>query len=401
MDLEVVDQLPDYPFLNHERQDIDPRLDEARERGRLLRVRLPYAGEAWLATRYAHVRQVLTDPRFVRAAAMGPEVPGQPPDPAPRRTIADVDRPEHVRLRRLVALAFTEGRIDGMRPQVRQAAHRLIDSMLAAGPPADLVRAVALPLAMAVLCRTLGVPPADRARFSRWTEALVAPRRISTAEFREVIEALEAYLRELIRRRREEPTEDLLGALVAVRDDAGGLTGEELVSFAVTLLAAGFETTASHLAGSTYLLLSRGHWAGLDRRPERVGRTVAELLRFVPLNGGTGPPRVAVEDVELGGVTVRAGEAVFVSTVSANRDNAAFPDADEFDPEREPGLPHLAFGWGPHRCLGARLATMELQEALAALRDRVPELRLAVPARSVRWKTGTILRGPRALPVTW
>lgn len=399
--MDHVDLIPDYPFLNHERQEIDPRMDEARECGRLIRVRLPYAGEAWLATRYAHVRQVLTDPRFSRAAAMGPDVPRQTPDPPFVRTIMDVDRGEHGRLRRLVAQAFTERRIDDLRPYVREVAHRLVDGMLAAGPPADLAQAVALPLPMTVFCRTLGIPLADRAMFGRWTEALVALRRITAAEFREVVEALEAYLRELIHRRRAEPTDDLLSALVSARDSGGGLSEQELVSFGVTLLAAGFETTASHIANSTYLLTSRGHWAELGRAPERLGRTVEELLRFVPLNGGTGLPRVAVEDVELGGVTVRAGEAVFVSTISANRDSAAFPDADEFDPGREPALPHLAFGWGPHRCLGARLATMELHEALAVLADRIPTLRLAVPARSVRWKTGTILRGPRALPVTW
>lgn len=399
--MDVVDLVPDYPFLNYERQEIDPRLDEARECGRLIRVRLPYAGEAWLATRYAHVRQVMTDPRFSRAAAMGPDVPRQTPDPPFVRTIMDVDRPEHGRLRRLVALAFTERRIDDLRPYVRQVAHQLIDEMLAAGPPADLVRSVALPLPMTVFCRTLGVPLADQARFSRWTEALVALRRISAEEFREVVDALEEYLRGLIRHRREEPTDDLLSVLVRARDQGDRLSEEELVSFGVTLLAAGFETTAGHLANSTYLLVSQERWAGLDTRPEALARTVEELLRFIPLNGGTGLARVATEDVELGGVVVRAGEAIFVSTVAANRDNAAFPEADEFDPGRRPGLPHLAFGWGPHRCLGARLATMELHETLAALRDRVPTLRLAVPARTVRWKTGTILRGPRALPVTW
>ncbi|WP_416904235.1 cytochrome P450 [Micromonospora echinospora] len=397
----ATDQVPDYPFLGYTELHLDPRLDEARRSGRLTRVRLPYEGEAWLATRYRDVRKVLTDPRFSRAAAMEPDVPRQTPDPPFVSTIMDVDRPEHGRLRRLVAVAFTERRIDGLRPYVREVAHRLIDDMLRQGSPADLTQALALPLPMTVICRTLGVPLADRAEFRRWTESLVALRKITAEEFRTVVDALEAYLRNLIRHRRQQPTDDLLSALVQARDEGSRLTEQELLSFGVTLLAAGFETTASHIASSTYLLLTRpGLWAGLDNEPDRMAATVEELLRFVPLNGGTGLARVAVEDVEFDGVTVRAGEAVFVSTISGNRDEEAFPDADTFRLDRDPE-PHLAFGWGPHRCLGARLATMELHEALVALRERVPTLRLAVPAGNVGWKTGTLLRGPRELPVTW
>ncbi|WBB80750.1 cytochrome P450 [Micromonospora sp. WMMD882] len=392
---------PDYPFLEYAELGLDPRLDVARHSGALLRVRLPYAGEAWLATRYHDVRKVLTDPRFSRAAAMGPDVPRQTPDPPFVSTIMDVDRGEHGRLRRLVAVAFTERRVDELRPYVREVTHRLLDDLLRQGPPVDLVRALALPLPMTVICRTLGVPLADRDEFRRWTESLLALRRITAEEFRNVVDALEAYLRDLIRQRRERPTDDLLSALVAARDSGSRLSEQELLSFGVTLLAAGFETTASHIASSTYLLLTRpGLWDGLRAAPERLPSTVEELLRYVPLNGGAGLARVAVADVEFDQVTVRAGEAVFVSTISANRDEDAFPDAGTFRPDREPA-PHLAFGWGPHRCLGARLATMELHEALAVLLDRAPALRLAVPPADVSWKTGTILRGPRELPVTW
>ncbi|SCL23844.1 nocardicin N-oxygenase [Micromonospora pallida] len=395
------DQTPDYPFLDYAELGLSPQLDAARRGGTLIRVRLPYAGEAWLATGYRDVRKVMTDPRFSRAAAMAPDVPRQTPDPPFVSTIMDVDRPEHGRLRRLVAVAFTERRIDGLRPYVREVAHGLIDDMLRQGPPTDLTQALALPLPMTVICRTLGVPLADQTEFRRWTESLLALRKITAEEFRAVVDALEAYLRDLIRQRREQPTDDLLSALVSARDDGSRLTEQELLAFGVTLLAAGFETTASHIASSTYLLLTRpGLWEDLVTEPDRMATTVEELLRFVPLNGGTGLSRVALEDVEFDGVTVRAGEAVFVSTISGNRDEEAFPEADTFRLDRDPE-PHLAFGWGPHRCLGARLATMELHEALAALRERVPTLRLAVPPGSVSWKAGTVLRGPRELPVTW
>lgn len=399
--MDLVDQVPDYPFLNYERQEIDPRLDEAREEGSLIRVRLPYFDQAWLATRYDHVRQVLTDPRLRRSAAPGPEVPRQIPAPSCVQTIMEVDPSAFDRCRRAFTRTFSPRRIDEFRPWIRATVHQLIDDMLAAGPPADLIRAVGMPLPMAVLCRILGVPADDRARFGRWTLALVGLRTVPDVELRDAVDGLKAYLRGLIRHRRDEPADDVFSVLVSAREPDGDLTDDDLIGFGVTLLSAGFETTANHLAGSAFLLLSRGYWSGLAAQPERLTRTVQELLRFVPLNSGTGLPRVAVQDVELGGVTIRAGEAVVVSTVAANRDGTVFVDADDFDPDRVPAMPHLAFGWGPHRCLGARLATVQLEETLAGLRQRVPALRLAVPARSVRWRTGTVLRSPRALPVTW
>ncbi|MFE0591387.1 cytochrome P450 [Micromonospora echinospora] len=396
------DPAPDYPFLDYAELRISPRLDEARRGGTLIRVRLPYAGEAWLATRYRDVRKVLTDPRFSRAAATAPDVPRQTAVPPVASTIMDVDRPEHSRLRRLVAVAFTERRLDELRPYVREVADQLVDGMVRQGPPADLTQALALPLPMTVICRMLGVPLADRTEFRRWTESLAALRKVTAEEFRAVVDALDTYLRELIRQRREQPTDDLLSALVQARDEGSRLSEKELLAFGATLLVNGFETVAGHIASSTYLLLTRPDlWATLRAEPERLPTVVEELLRFVPLSGGTGLGRVAVEDVEFDGVTVRAGEAVFVSTISANRDAEVFPDADAFRLDRQDPEPHLAFGWGPHRCLGARLATMELEEVLAVLLDRMPTLRLAVAPGSVSWKTGTVLRGPRELPVTW
>ncbi|MFY1631675.1 cytochrome P450 [Solwaraspora sp. WMMB335] len=392
---------PLYPFRDYDELALDPRLARLRTECPVSRVRLPYGGDAWLATRYADVTTVLADPRFSRAAACGPQVPRQTEAPPVATTILDLDRPEHGRLRRVAATAFAQWRIERLRPYVRQVAAERIDALLAGPASGDLYATVALPVPLTVLCHVLGVPLADRDRFRAWTYALLMPGPMPADEFRSIAAALEDYLRELIARHRGSATDDLLGVLVRATDDGERMTEQELVSFGVTLLAAGFETTASQLASSVYLLLRHRHlWELLCREPGRVPAVVDELLRFVPLNGGSGLPRVASEDVELGGVTIRAGEAVFASTISANLDDTVFPHADTFDPERRPAARHVTFGYGPHRCLGAWLATMEIQEVVGALVAAAPGLRLADPD-GVRWRTGTIVRGPLALPVDW
>ncbi|MDG4765937.1 cytochrome P450 [Solwaraspora sp. WMMD406] len=397
----MTDPPPPYPFRDFDELGLDPRLARLRAQCPVSRVRLPYGGDAWLATRYADVTTVLADPRFSRAAACRPDVPRQTEAPPVATTILDLDRPEHSRLRRIAATAFAQWRVELLRPYVRQVAAERVDALLAGPTPADLCTTVALPVPMTVLCHVLGVPLADRDRFRVWTEALLAPGAMPADRFRAIAAQLEDYLGELIAHRRRSATDDLLGVLVRATDDGATMTERELVSFGVTLLAAGFETTASHLASSTYLLLRhRRFWDLLCRSPQRVPDVVRELLRFVPLNGGSGLPRVATEDVELGGVTIRAGEAVFTSAVSANRDATVYPDPDTFDPDRRPAARHLAFGHGPHRCLGAWLSTMELEEVIGTLTARVPGLRLLDPD-GVRWRTGTIVRGPLALPVHW
>ena len=394
-------EVPDYPFLDYERQALAPRLDALRGGERLARVRLPYAGEAWLAVRYAHVRAVLSDPRFSRAAAMGPGVPRQSPEPPFGCTIMDLDRPEHGRLRRLVAPAFADHRVEELRPFVRQAAAGLVSGLRAGPRPADLVEALAQPLPMTVIARILGVPQEDRAMFRGWAEAVVLRRAVPQAEFGEAVLALESYLRGLVRHRRTRPSNDLLSVLVSARDGSDRLTEPELISFGLTVLAAGLETTASQIANSAYLLLTNPVlWQRLLADPGRLAATVDELIRLIPLGGGAGLPRVATEDVELGGVTVRAGEAVFVSTISANRDEETFPNANGFDDTRR-HCPHLAFGYGAHRCLGERLATIQIQEALLALVSLVPGLVLGCAEDAVRWKSGSVVRGPLTLPVYW
>ncbi|MBF6064103.1 cytochrome P450 [Nocardia terpenica] len=391
-----------YPFGEPIRLDMDPIYARLRREEPVSRIRLPYGGDGWLVTRYEDAKLVLADPRFSRAVTVDREdIPRTSPRPTPPDGLLSMDPPEHRRVRRLVAKAFTGRRVEQLRPRAQAIVNERLDAIENAGPPADLVQGLALPLPVTVICEMLGVPTRDQHRFRDFSDAVLS----TTAYTREEIDTarvhLEDYLAELIAQRRAEPTDDLLGALVAARDNEDRLTESELVSLGVGLLIAGHETTANQIANFTYLLLTqRDQWELLRARPDLVPGAVEELLRYVQLGSGGGFARVAMEDVVLSGVTVRAGESVFVNTQAANRDERIFDRSEELVLTRE-NNPHMAFGHGVHHCLGAQLARVELQVALGTLLHRFPTLRLAVPLEEVPWKTGLLVRGPKSLPVSW
>ena len=386
--------------LGRDRLDLDPVYRRLRAGGPVTRVRLPDGSSGWLVTGWAEARRVLADPVFSRERAVGRS------GAARRETfLTDMDPPEHTRVRRHAVRTFTHRRVQRLRPRVREVVAGLLDAMEAAGPPADLVQALSLPLPIRIIGELLGVPEQDRDRFQGWSDAFLSVSAHTPEQVREAHAALDAYLTELIARRRAEPSGDLLSALVHARDDlgpdAGGLSEDELVALGVGLLVAGYETTAGQITNLTFTLLTRrGLWERLAALPELPPAAVEELLRYVPLGADTGMPRVATADVELGGVTVRAGETVLVARPAANRDPSAFPDPEDLVLDREDN-PHLAFGHGIHHCLGAHLARLELNEALGALLRRFPSLRVAVPEDELRWKTGLSVRGLHDLPVTW
>jgi nocardicin N-oxygenase len=236
--------------------------------------------------------------------------------------------------------------------------------------------------------------------FREWSDAILSTNAYSPEHVTAAYGQIAGFIAREVARRRTEPGDDLLSALVQARDGEESLTEAELVVFGIVLLVAGYETTANQIANSVYALLTEPERAELLRvHPELLPGAVEELLRVVPL-GIVSMPVVAAADIELGGVLIRAGEPVMVARASANRDEAVFPRPEEIDFERA-NNPHMAFGHGAHYCLGAQLARMELQVAIASLLNRFPELRLAVPAEEVPWKTGALVRGVRALPVTW
>jgi cytochrome P450 len=379
----------------------DPVLAERRATEPIFKIQPLYGSEAWLVTRLDDVRAVLTDPRFSRAATLGVDVARTQPHPQREATIIGMDPPHHTRIRRLVSGAMTPRRIEDLRPLTQRLVDQLLDAMVAAGPQADVVADLAFPLPIAVISELLGVPYEDRNRFRGWADTFMSSTGHTVDEIMQAHADLSSYLAELIAIRRATPHNDLLGALVAARDDNGALTEQELVSLGIALLLGGFETTASHIAKSVLCLLGEpDQLQSLRDDPGLVPQAVEELLRFVPIAAGTAIAYIATADVEIRGVTIRAGEAVMASAVAANRDPLAFDHPDELDVTRA-HCPHVGLGHGIHFCLGAHLARMELQVAIGSLITRFPDLRLAVDPQDVRWKTGSAVWGLESLPIAW
>ncbi|MET8877006.1 cytochrome P450 [Nocardia sp. NPDC004604] len=365
------------------------------------RVQLPHGGEGWLVTRYEDVRAVLTDSRFSRAAAIDREdVARVPPRPA-SRTILSMDPPEHTRLRRLLAGAFSSGRVRNMRPRIESIVATLLSEVVAAGPGVDLVQAFAFPLPVIVISEILGVPHQDRHRLFEFSAAMASTTPDSREKVAAASAGLATYLAQQIAQRRTNPTDDLLGALVAARDNEDRLSEPELINLIIVLLLAGHETTAGSITNFVYLLLtSAGQWTYLCDHPELVPGAVEELLRFSQLNAGNLFPHIATEDVVLSGTRIRAGDAVFADTQAANIDESVFSDPNALDLNRKHN-PHITFGHGVHHCVGASLARTELQVALTAMLQHFPDLHLAVPVDEIPWKAGMVVRGPMALPIAW
>ncbi|MFI0352354.1 cytochrome P450 [Actinomadura sp. 9N407] len=361
----------------------------------------------WVSTSHALCEQVLRDPRFGHR----PENGGLWRDsPMRRRSFLTMDPPDHTRLRRLVSKAFTPRLIERLRPRAEELVAELLDG---ARGEIDVIETLAYPLPVILISELLGVPPEDRELFKGWSDALARgldPDFLlpagDLARRDEAREEFAAYFRELAARRRAEPRDDLLSALVAVPDDGAALTEDELLATCVLLLVAGHETTVN-LIGNGALALLR-HPEQLDRFRTRPGETAAaieELLRYDPPVQLT--LRAALEDRDLGGTTIAKGEMVLLLTGAANRDPDAFTDPDRLDlaryaegtrwaagPNETPR--HLSFGHGIHFCLGAPLARLEGQIALRRLFERD----VALTATPLTYRDNLVLRGVSALPVT-
>ncbi|SDY74670.1 Cytochrome P450 [Saccharopolyspora shandongensis] len=389
-----------YPFSAADKLNLDPIYAHLREQEPLTRIQLPYGETAWLATRYEDAKIVLGDPRFSRAAALDHDEPRLRPN-NPQGGLLSMDPPDHTRLRKLVAKAFTARRVEQLRPRTQEIADGLVDRMIEQGGPVDLVEEFALPLPITVICELLGVPYVDRGDFRVWSDAFLSTTKLTPEQVTDYIDKMFGYIAGLIAQRREEPADDLLSALIAARDEHDKLSEDELVRLAAGILVAGHETTATQIPNFVYVLLTHPEQlAELRADLDVVPQAVEELMRYVPLGVGAGFPRYATEDVELGGVLVRAGEPVMVSSSAANRDEAVFNDPEQLDLTRREAT-HLGFGHGPHHCLGAQLARLELQVALRTLLTRLPGLRFATSAEDVEWKSGMLVRGPQRMVLTW
>lgn len=387
-----------YPF-EPDGLELHPVYAELREQPPA-RIRMPYGDGAWLATRYEDVRAVLADPRFSLAAAMGRDQPRTRPVARTGAGLFSTEPPEHTRLRSLVAREFGARRVERLRTRAVELADELLDGMIAAGRPADLVEDFAIPMPTTIICEVLGLPAKDHRMLWHWAETVlsaISPGEVLAAEGR----AFTDYMAGVLELRGREPGDDLLTVLVRACREQGLISEEELLSIACDLLIAGFVSTTNQIGNFFHqLLFNPEELVRLRERPELIPKAVEELMRYVPLLTGFSLPRYATADVELGGVTVRAGEAVMIATAAANRDPAVFREPERLALDR-PVNPHIGFGHGVHYCVGAHLARLELQVAIERVLARLPGLRPAVPEGELRWKEDAMVNGLQALPVAW
>ncbi|GAA1258141.1 cytochrome P450 [Kitasatospora nipponensis] len=370
-----------------------------RQAGPVHRIVAPDGLPVWLVTRYADVRQALADPRLAldkRHATPG-NYRGLSLPPALDANMLNMDPPDHTRIRRLVGQAFTPRRVEQLRAPIEAIAEELLDALAPLGR-ADLIEAYAAPLPITVICDLLGVPQDDRRDFRSWTDTLIAPDPARPQDAKAALGAVLEFFPRLIARKRAEPGDDLLSALIAVRDQEDRLSEDELTSLAFLILLAGYENTVHAIGNAVLALLERpDQLAALRAEPELVAGAVEEFLRH------DGPAPTAIrrfprEDVEIGGVRVPAGETVLLALASANRDPGQFTDPDELDVRRRENA-HLALGHGIHYCLGAPLARLETEIALGALLRRLPGLALDLPREQLRHRPTLRSRGLLELPV--
>lgn len=381
-----------------------------REHAPVHRTTLPSGVDAWLVTRYADARQALADGRLSKNPAHHSEqahrtgrvgIPGE--RSADLMThLLNIDPPDHTRLRRLVSKAFTPRRVAEFEPRVQQLTDRLIDSFAARGS-ADLIHEFAFPLPIYAICDLLGVPPEDQDDFRDWAGMMIRHGGGPRGGVARAVKRMRAYLLELIHRKRADLGDDLISGLIRASDHGEHLTENEAAAMAFILLFAGFETTVNLIGNGLYALLGHPEQRAMLQASVAAGETgllataVEELLRYDgPVEMATW--RFATEPLTIGGVPIPVGDPVLVVLAAADRDPARFADENVLDLARKDN-PHLGFGHGIHYCIGAPLARLEGQAALATLLTRLPDLRLGADPAELRWRGGLIMRGLRTLPV--
>jgi cytochrome P450 len=403
---QAIERIP-VDFLAHPHE----LFDRLRAQGRARRVVMPHGAKVWLVTRYEDVRSLLNDPRiskdgrrmdemYVRNSrtAGGDEAPVETGfDLILSQHMLNTDPPRHTRLRAQVSNAFTAAAMRRLRPRIEQVTGELLDAM-AGKAEVDLVSEFTVPLPLIMICDLHGIPPEDRAAWQRWSTWLVGsghPADEVAAAGQAVIE----YVTALIKAKRAHPGEDLVSGWAQIVDaDDGRLSHDELVAMIFVLIAAGLDTPMRQLGLAIYTLLTwPDQLAALRTDLSLMPAAVDELMRY----DGTvamSSFRFTTADIEVGEVTIPAGEMLLLPLASANRDSAQFADPELLDLHR-PQRGNLAFGHGPHYCIGAHLARLEIQVGLSQLITRYPDLQLAVDPGELRWENGNLLRCLEELPV--
>ncbi|MFH5232808.1 cytochrome P450 [Antrihabitans spumae] len=361
------DELPSLSRFSPSALDMD--LGNLRTNAPVSRITTRDGSEAWLVTRYDDVKFVLADPRFSVSLIPLEDRAGQ----GPERSLFQ-DPPGHTRLRRLVAKAFAESRVEAMRTRAEQVAAQLVEAMASSVRPRDIVEAIAFPLPITMICDILGIPEPDRQGFRSRSDVLLAGTGSDQREAFTAWMDLNRYVAQLIDIKRNDHGEDLISICIEAQRHGEDLSDEEMVTMIVGLPIAGYVSTANAIAIATIEIVGRGQLVRLRDKGARH-RAVEEVLRYQSGINAESMPRMAIEDVNIAGTLVRAGDVVVAPLCSANRDETVFDDPDRFDLTRHRN-PHVAFGHGIHRCLGKALARIELEVVLSELALRLPSLRL-------------------------
>jgi cytochrome P450 len=354
----------------------------------------------WIVSRYADIRSSLVDPRL-SAETIKSRLRAQGANGDMPVIFARIDDPEHNRLRRMMARDFTWRRAEEARPQIQELVDRFLDTMIEGGPPADLVRDFALPVPSLVISQLLGVPYEDHEFFQRHS-TIGLDARSTEDEKAAAIGAVFVYMSELVERKQREPGDDLISRLLTDYVATGELSRETATMNAMILLTAGHETTASMIALGTVALLEHPEvFALLGRTDDAtvIANVVEELMRYLTIVHSQ-VDRVATEDCNIGGESVRAGDFLLMNLPAANWDPDFVDDPTSFDVARNP-RGHLGFGFGVHQCIGQHLARTEMQIALSTLARRLPSLALAVGANELRFQNEQEIYGIEELPITW
>jgi cytochrome P450 len=386
----VTSRLRHYPFEPFTGDLPDELLDMVAAKP-VSRVLLPDGRPTWLVLGYAECCAVLAEPRFSR------EHVGRAEPRADGTRDISMDGPPHAAVRRVGSRAFTARRIAAYRPLVQRLADEMIDEMIASGPPADLVSGLVAPLPLRVVCEVIGVPADDRQRFYGWLEDINSIVAYGSATAVSARTELDAYLAERVVAKRASPGDDLLSEWAA--SDANDLTDPELVELTVGLLLGGIEINTT-TAGFRMLFRYPEQLGKLRSAPEKLPVATDEILRYTAVSAMSRVQIVAT-DTELSGVAMRAGDHIMALPPAGNRDPRVFPDPNVFDIDREPKAPHLAFGYGPHYCLGSALGKMQVELATGALLERLPGLAPAIPLDELPWRHDRINCGIKSFPVVW
>ncbi|MFE2409195.1 cytochrome P450 [Kitasatospora sp. NPDC059408] len=375
---------------------------ELSEQGPLSQVELYDGRVAWLVTQHKETREMFADAKLFSSDHDNPAFPilaeREKNFPEFTQELFGLDGERHKARRRMLLPRFTAKQVERLRPMIQEVADELIGDLLRHETPVDLVAVLGRPLPSRVICKMLGISYEEHELFEVHAQGIMQAPDLEQAVTagRELLD----YLVKVVDAKRTNLSDDLLSTLIRDRLNTGELTSIEVSKLMVALLIGGQETTTSMIGLGTLTLLQHpDQLAMLREDPELVPGAVEELMRFLSIADLT-TLRVATADVEVAGRTIKEGDGVILSTAAANRDTRAFENPDVFDIRRDT-QGHLAFGHGPHRCLGENLARAELEILFTTLFERIPTLRLAVPMDEVSMKVGMTLEGLHDLPVTW